>query len=122
MKHMIDWIGVNFQSSSGLTEQFSEFARDFKRYIKQQLYPNQYIAGWSRGHFYVSGFVRCIYKQGDRFVYFSVSDVRHFPGDWWNHVLIRTAKNDKDYTGGTNYDCRLDEFGYRTLRLGEEEQ
>ena len=105
--NMQKWLNVEFNSSSETTAEFTEFAKDFKKFIKGQLAPGQDIVNWSRGHFYVSGFI----KQGDRFVYFSTSDVRHFPLHWWSQVLIRTAKNDKDYTGGPNCYCPLERFG-----------
>ena len=41
------------------------------------------------------------FNQGHyKIIYFSISDVRHFPDD--NSVLIRTAKHTKDWTGGSN--------------------
>ena len=49
----------------------------------------------SNGHYYFSGFA----TKNNQPIYFSISDVRHFPGD---QVLLRTAKDYKDYTGGSN--------------------
>ena len=51
---------------------------------------------FNQGHYYFSGFAEKNYK----IIYFSISDVRHFPND--NSVLIRTAKHTKDWTGGSN--------------------
>ena len=52
----------------------------------------------SVGHFYVSGFA----SKGDKHVYFSIQDVRHFNNEWYNHILVRTARDTKDYHGGSN--------------------
>ena len=35
-------------------------------------------------------------------MYMSISDVRFFKNEWYNHILFRTAKSEKDFTGGTN--------------------
>jgi len=112
---MEKWINYEFGSSSGLTSEFSKFASDFKRAVLGNLSPGQSLVNWSRGHFYVSGFI----NQGERFVYFSVSDVRHFFNDWYYHILVRTAKNEKDYTGGVNHYATLPYFGKAVSELLE---
>jgi|TARA_R110002051_G_scaffold305915_1_gene376226 hypothetical protein len=49
----------------------------------------------SNGYYYFSGFA----TKNNKRIYFSISDVRHFSD---NEVLIRTARDYKDYTGGSN--------------------
>ena len=55
----------------------------------------------SNGHYYFSGFA----TKNEKVIYFSISDVRHFPED---KVLIRTAKDYKDFTGGGNNYAQLE--------------
>jgi len=51
------------------------------------------------GHYYFSGFA----TKNNKAIYFSISDVRHFPPTGGGaDLLIRTAKDYKDYTGGSN--------------------
>ena len=51
------------------------------------------------GHYYFSGFA----TKNSKIIYFSISDVRHFPPTGGGaDLLIRTAKDYKDYTGGSN--------------------
>lgn len=97
------WIDNTFESSSGLTEEFSSFAKDFKKYLKD--ITGFELLEFNRGHFYLSGFLKN--KKTEKFVYFSTSDVRYFKNEWWNNVLVREAKGVKDYTGGSNYSCEL---------------
>lgn len=92
------WRNYRFESSTGPTQEFSQFARDFKKHITNALPVRTELVKWSRGHFCISGFV----KRGISFVYFSISDVRYFQDDWYNNILIRTAKHEKDYLGGSN--------------------
>lgn len=55
----------------------------------------------SNGYFYFSGFA----TKADQVIYFSISDVRHFDD---GRLMIRTARDYKDYTGGMNNFCALD--------------
>lgn len=94
------WLNNTFESSTGLTPEFATFARDFKKALLANVSDKFELVSWNRNHFGVSGFLKN--KDNDNLVYFSISDVRFFPGDWYEHILIRTAKHDKDYTGGSN--------------------
>jgi hypothetical protein len=107
------WRGFTFQSSSGLTEEFAAFARDFRAWVKKNLPEGARLDTWSRGHFEVSGMI----ERGGRFVYFSTSDVRFFKDRWADDILIRTAKHNRDWTGGQNCRAGLDNFRDRVAHL-----
>lgn len=57
---------------------------------------------FNSGYFYYSAF----FKKDDKCVYINVSDVRY--NNWYDKVLFRTAKNEKDYSGGSNHFCSYD--------------
>ena len=63
----------------------------------------------SNGYYYFTGFA----KKNNQTIYYSISDVRQ------NHnhetLLIRTAKDYKDYTGGSNNFCSLDKENIQEL-------
>jgi hypothetical protein len=101
---MKKWKNHYFESSCYKTEDFKAFAKDLKKYIVKNLPPSSKLVNWSVGHFDVSGFI----KQGDRYVYFSVGDVRIY--GWYDKVLFRVAAHDKDYKGGRNNFTCLDYF------------
>ena len=63
---------------------------------------------FSKGHFYFSGFL----KKSDKCVYFQVRDVRDGgTGGWYNTVLVRGARDEKDFSGcTTNSYCHYDEL------------
>ena len=98
----------NWEFSSGTTtgEDFKIFAKVFKKYIKNNLPNNATLADFSIGHYFISGFV----QKNSKYAYFSISDVRHFPNKWFEDILIRTAKDAKDYTGGSNENTTLENF------------
>ena len=57
------------------------------------------------GHYYFSGFA----TKNNKVIYFSISDIRHFPPTGGGaDLLIRTAKDYKDFTGGYNNYSSLD--------------
>ena len=66
------------------------------------------LHGWElvnvgRGHYKFSVFIR---DESGKHVYLSISDVRYFNNEWYYHILIRTAKHERDYRGGSNnYAC-----------------
>lgn len=99
MKKIAQALKQEFESSSGLTQQFADFYRLFKREFTKAL--NKHIdikeIRISRGHFYISGFFQL---ADGRIWYFSLGDVRW--GSFRNKLLIRTAKSFEDYTGGAN--------------------
>lgn len=95
-----------FHSGSYNTPEFNKFYNKFKVEFKKLLKGidgfNKLII--SKGHFYLSGFI----VINRSYYYFSISDVRSpmVPGE----LLVRTAKHDKDYTGGINNYVMLDNF------------
>jgi hypothetical protein len=106
-----------WEFSSGPTtgEDFVAFAQLFGKYIKSALPFGCKLVDLHRGHYDLSGFV----EYAGRFAYFSISDVRHFPGDWHENILIRTAKSARDYTGGSNGRTTLEKFGQDIGKLLE---
>jgi len=109
------WLGYTFESSSMRTPEYSQFERQIKNYIKKLLDKNLELIAWSKQHFEFSGFIKN--KLTDKLVYFSCSDVRFFPDAWYNNLLIRTAENEKDYTGGSNDYCKLLNLSQKALLL-----
>ena len=99
------WLNHEFQSSSVKTPEFKSFSNDFIKDLKSLAQGYEFV-NVNKGHFYVSGFI----KKDDKYAYFSISDVRYFKNEWYNHIMIRTAKSDKDYTGGNNNYTNLENF------------
>ena len=97
----------NWQFSSGSTtgEDFNKFALLYKAHIKKLL-PDCELVNFTKGHY----FILCFIKSGDKFVYLSTSDVRYSPHEWYNNILIRTAKHDRDYNGGANCFTTLEQL------------
>ena len=104
-----DWykmLSINFDSSSGKTEQYMTFCKVFRKQFKKLLADNfdlKGIDGWnSNAHFSQSGFFEL--NNGSIF-YFSIEDLR-----WSPTFMIRRAKDFKDYTGGSNDYLNVENF------------
>lgn len=87
--------------------QTREFTKIYRQMIKSMI-KNE---GWelsspTLGYCVVSFFIH----NQNKYVYVNTSDFRWGNEEWRNHILIRTAKNDKDYLGGSNYYTSLEEF------------
>ena len=100
---MTKWKNYKFQSSSGKTPEFLDFAKDVKKFIKC-LPAGIVLDTYTTGHFYISGFL----KRNNEYIYFNTGDVR------WNgsplNMYYRTAKDNKDYTGGINHSTDIITF------------
>jgi hypothetical protein len=98
----IELLKQTFESSSGLTPQFSHFykvfRRDFTGFLKGRGITRM---TFNRMHFEVSGFFE---MPGGQIWYFNTGDVRWDKGN----MLLRTAKSFEDYTGGSNNEARMD--------------
>lgn len=103
-KNISAWLGYSFDSSSGLTPEFAAFSLQMKKHLAKTLTGYELVS-YSRGHFYFSAFLKN--KETGKLVYVSCSDVRYFRDSWNDDLLIRTAKHDKDYTGGSNCSSTL---------------
>ena len=103
MKNTFKLHRQEFISSSQKTDQYKTYHRTFKREFTKAL-TNMGCRDIKIGkpnHFDVSGFFTA---AGGQMWYFSISDLR------WSkdQMLIRTAKHDKDWTGGSNQYVSLD--------------
>ena len=99
------YLMTDFNNCSGQTHANSSttwqcFKRDFRSDIRKLLIGVATIHSVNYGHWYITMFVKL--ENSDKLVYISISDVRHFKNEWFSNILFRTAKHDKDWTGGGN--------------------
>lgn len=90
---------------------FLKFKRDFKKNIMKQL-GEGYSIEMSDNKYDFHGFI----KYEDSYMYFSIDDVRYGDNAWYHCILIRSAKHNKDYIGGSNSYVHLDDFGREIKR------
>ena len=99
-------------SGSDLSQEFKDFFRREKsrltKIFKEKGCTNIEM---NYGFNYFSGFFTA--PSGQPY-YFSCSDIRHFGYD---RLLIRTAKDYKDFTGGSNQYCGIKKSELLNFRL-----
>ena len=104
-----DWGGVTSPS-------YKTFEKKYRNYLKKVCKNHGWeLVKFSPNHYCFS----CFIKKDDKYVYMSVSDVRYFSKEWYNNILVRTAKSDHDYTGGSNNYTDLDGLEKNVKRLFE---
>ena|SRR5690554_4637825 len=116
---MEKWLGVQFESSSVLTKQFSSFARQFRTELIKKTKEDFKLLDFNREHFYCSGFMQHI--ESGKIVYFSISDTRHWQDEWYNNILIRIARDTRDFTGGRNNHTSFNKINEDMVKLVERE-
>lgn len=103
MKKIILATAQHFESSCYKTPQYLAwhrlFKREFTKFLKSIGVVGVYFS--KPNHFDASGFFTL---SDGRIFYFSISDLRWFK----DTMLVRTAKDFSDYTGGENHNVTLD--------------
>ena len=101
---MLKYLDYEFSTGCETGEDYKKFERKYISYLKALCKENGWeLVNVSKGHYEFSAFFKC----NNKYVYFKISDVRYFKNEWFNHILIRTAKSEKDYTGGQNHYTNL---------------
>lgn len=108
-KTLHQFVGYRFSSGGCIGDDFKSFNTKYRNAIKKLLPDGYEIHSWNRGHYYCSAVIK---DTANRFIYMSISDVRHFSEEWVDEILIRTMKHDKDWSGGQNH--RTDLFNFAT--------
>lgn len=103
---MKDWIHHTFEGGCTITDEFKDFFKDYKKFIKVNLPDKAKLSKIKIAHFSLYGFI----ERESKYVYFSIMDVRHFPYSWADNILIRRADNLKDFTGKENNYTHLYNF------------
>ncbi len=111
---------LNYEFSTGCYtgDDYKTFQTKYINYLKSLCKENGLIfVSALRNHYCFSAFIK---NRENKFIYLSISDVRFFQNEWFNRVLIRTAKNEKDYTGGSNqyYSLPVLQFAIHQLLKG----
>lgn len=101
-------------SGATCSQDFKRLTRAFKSAVKRE-FPDAVLTGFKAEHYDFSGFI----EENGTCVYVSWSMNRNldsynpldlFKDDAFNGILVRTAKDTKDYLGGPNHFCNFPDF------------
>lgn len=93
---------VNYEFSSGCYtgDDYKSFQTKYINYLRAICKNNHWrLVNVGKNHYCFSAFIK---SAENKCVYISISDVRYFSNEWYDHILIRTAENETDYRGGFN--------------------
>ena len=112
---------INYEFSTGCYtgNDYKTFQTKYINYLKTICKENNWsLIKVNKNHYCFSAFI----KGGteNKYVYISISDVRYFNNDWYNHILVRTAKNEVDYKGGFNHYTTLEKLEGKICELLKE--
>ena len=100
IKDLQKYLDYEFSSGCYTGEDYKTFQNKYINYLRTFCRNNDWeLVNVGRNHYEFSCFIK---NAENRYVYFSISDVRFWKNNWYNNILIRTAKHDKDYHGGNN--------------------
>lgn len=109
------WRNYEFSTGATTDEDYTSFQKDARSDLnKMAKEAGMKIHGFNKNHYCFSAVLESSCKK---YIYISISDVRFFPNQFLDHVLIRTMKHDKDYTGGMNNYCLWQDIGSEAARL-----
>ena len=107
---------LNYEFSSGpyTGEDYKRFQTKYINYLRSICKKNYWeLVNIGRNHYCFT----CFIKNENKYVYISISDVRHYNDDWFFHILYRSAAHEKDYRGGQNQYTDLEDLPYNVAKL-----
>ena len=118
IKDLKKYIGYEFSSGCYTGNDYKSFQAKYLNFLKTMCKNNHWqLVNVGKNHYCFSAFIK---SAENKCVYISISDVRYFSNEWYNHILIRTAKNENDYHGGFNNYTNLEELEITAVELLEE--
>lgn len=118
IKDLEKYIDYEFSSGCYTGDDYKSFQTKYINFLRSICKQNHWqLVNVGRNHYCFSAFIK---SAENKCVYVSISDVRFFTNEWYNNILIRTAKNEQDYHGGFNQRTTLKELEMKAMELLED--
>ena len=118
IKDLEKYIDYEFSSGCYTGDDYKSFQTKYINFLRSMCKQNHWqLVNVGRNHYCFSAFIK---SAENKCVYVSISDVRFFTNEWYNNILIRTAKNEQDYHGGFNHRTTLKELEIKAMELLED--
>ena len=118
IKDLEKYIDYEFSSGCYTGDDYKSFQTKYINFLRSICKQNHWqLVNVGRNHYCFSAFIN---SAENKCVYISISDVRFFTNEWYNNILIRTAKNEQDYHGGFNHRTTLKELEMKAMELLED--
>ena len=118
IKDLEKYIDYEFSSGCYTGDDYKSFQTKYINFLRSMCKQNHWqLVNVGRNHYCFSAFIK---SAENKCIYISISDVRFFTNEWYNNILIRTAKNEQDYHGGFNHRTTLKELEMKAMELLED--
>ena len=118
IKDLEKYIDYEFSSGCYTGDDYKSFQTKYINFLRSICKQNHWqLVNVGRNNYCFSAFIK---SAENKCVYVSISDVRFFTNEWYNNILIRTAKNEQDYYGGFNHRTTLKELEMKAMELLED--
>lgn len=118
IKDLEKYIDYEFSTGCYTGDDYKSFQTKYINFLRSICKQNHWqLVNVGRNHYCFSAFIK---SAENKCVYISISDVRFFTNEWYNNILIRTAKNEQDYYGGFNHRTTLKELEMKAMELLED--
>ena len=118
IKDLEKYIDYEFSSGCYTGDDYKSFQTKYINFLRSICKQNHWqLVNVGRNNYCFSAFIK---SAENKCVYISISDVRFFTNEWYNNILIRTAKNEQDYHGGLNHRTTLKELEMKAMELLED--
>ena len=118
IKDLEKYIDYEFTSGCYTGDDYKSFQTKYINFLRSICKQNHWqLVNVGRNRYCFSAYIK---SAENKCVYVSISDVRFFTNEWYNNILIRTAKNEQDYHGGFNHRTTLKELEMKAMELLED--
>ena len=118
IKDLEKYIDYEFSSGCYTGDDYKSFQTKYINFLRSICKQNHWqLVNVGRNHYCFSTFIK---SAENKCVYVSIGDVRFFTNEWYNNILIRTAKTEQDYHGGFNHRTTLKELEMKAMELLED--
>lgn len=115
LEELKKYLNHEFSSGCYTGADYKTFQTKYLNYLRTMCKENHWqIVNIRRNHYCFSAFIK---SAENKYVYLSIPDVRHFVGEWYSHILIRTAKGEQDLRGGFNHYTTLENLPAKAAKL-----
>ena len=114
LQELQKYLGFQFSTGSYTGEDYKKFQNKYINYLRTLAKKNGWeLVNVGRGHYCFSAF----FKEGEKYVYISIPDVRFWHDNWYLDILLRNAHHVKAYRGCRNYRADLEDLATEVRRL-----
>lgn len=115
LEDLQNYLDYQFSSGCYTGEDYKTFQTKYINYLRTLCKKNEWqLVNIGRNHYCFTVYIT---NDKNKYVYLSVGDVRGGSNEWYYHILVRTAANEKDYHGGRNNYCSLPYLPIKVFEL-----